>query len=211
MDSVFNNFVLLFTLIDPIGSVPVFIAVVARTDDKLRKRIAIRSVAIAAGVLLFFIVAGQVLIEMLQINLAAFRLAGGVILFLLAMDMIFGESKPDHDKAEADRAEAESLDLAVYPMAIPSIAGPGSILAVVVLTDNNRYTFMQQAGTTLIVGVVLLMVLACLLLATRIHRLIGDAGASVVSRVMGMITAAIAADMVLAAIQTYYAVSPATP
>jgi len=204
MDGIINQFVLLFTLIDPIGSVPVFIAVVARTNPALRRRIAIRSVAIAGGVLLFFIVAGQLLIELLQINLAAFRLAGGVILFLLAMDMIFGESKPDHDKAEANRAEAESLDLAVYPMAIPSIAGPGAILAVVVLTDNNRYTFLQQASTALIVGVVLLLVLACLLMATRIHKLIGDAGASVVSRVMGMITAAIAADMILAAIDTYY-------
>ncbi|MFG0307439.1 MAG: MarC family protein [Phycisphaerales bacterium JB040] len=204
MDGIFNKFVLLFTLIDPIGSVPVFIAVSARAGENLRRRIAVRSVAFAAGILLFFIIAGQVLIELMQINLAAFRLAGGVILFLLAMDMIFGESKPEHDKAEADRAEKQALDLAVYPMAVPSIAGPGSILAVVVLTDNNQYTFLQQAGTALLVGLVLLLTLVCLLLATRIHRLIGDAGASIISRVMGMITAAIAADMILAAIDTYY-------
>ena len=204
MDGIFNKFILLFTLIDPIGSVPVFIAVSARAGQNMRKRIALRAVAISAGILLFFIIAGQLLIELMQINLAAFRLAGGVILFLLAMDMIFGESKPEHDKAEADRAEQQALDLAVYPMAVPSIAGPGSILAVVVLTDNNQYTFMQQAGTTLIVAVVLLITLACLLLATKIHRLIGDVGASVIGRVMGMITAAIAADMILAAIDTYY-------
>ena len=209
MSDLVAQFTLLFTIIDPIGSVPVFIAVTAGVSPALRMRIALRAALVSLGVLLGFIIAGQLLLEALKIDLAAFRIAGGVILFLFALDMIFGMSKPDSERAEAERARQEALDLAVYPLAIPSIAGPGSIVAVVVLTDNHRNSVGEQAMTALLMAVVFGVTLACMLLADRIQRLIGAAGASIVSRVMGLITAAIAADGVLGGVRDYFGIAGA--
>jgi multiple antibiotic resistance protein len=204
LDRLVSDFILLLTIIDPVGSVPVFIAVAAHAPASMRRRIAIRAVVIAAGVLLFFLVLGQFLLETLSIDLAAFRIAGGIILFLFALDMIFGMSKPEAEMREAQRAGEAFHDLAVYPLAIPSISGPGSITAVIVLTDYHRFSAAEQALTALMVLAALIIVLACLLLADRIQRLIGTVGASIISRVMGLITAAIAADSVLSGIQDFF-------
>lgn len=204
MIELFRQFTLLFTIIDPIGSVPVFIAITAGVDSALRKRIALRACAISAGVLLGAIYLGQYLLEGIGISLAAFRIAGSIVLFLFALDMIFGESKPESEVHDAERARQKAMDLAVYPMAIPSIAGPGSILAVIVLTDNSRHSLINQTVTAVLMLFVVGIVFACMLLANRIHRIIGDVGASIVSRLMGLITAAIAADGVLGGLREYF-------
>lgn len=210
MDHFFNDFVLLFTVIDPIGSVPVFIAVAAGAPPAIRARMALRAAAIAASVLLFFIVAGQFLLQRLDIELAALRIAGGIILFLFALNMVFGMSKPEAEVQAARKAlkQAErdrlSLDRAVYPLAIPSISGPGSITAVVVLTDNAKFSLAEQAMTAAAMLLVISITLCFMLAATRVHRLIGDVGASVISRVMGLLFAAMAADGVLSGIKEYF-------
>lgn len=204
MIDLFRQFTLLFTIIDPIGSVPVFIAITAGVDPALRRRIAVRSCMISAGVLLGAIYLGQYLLEGIGISLAAFRIAGSIVLFLFALDMIFGQSKPESEVHDAELARQKAMDLAVYPMAIPSIAGPGSILAVIVLTDNAENSLIRQTGTGILMLLVVGIVFACMLLAERIHRLIKDVGASIVSRLMGLITAAIAADGVLGGLREYF-------
>ncbi len=208
MTSLLNELIFLFAVIDPIGSVPVFIHAVGRVPPELRRAVAIRAVLISGGVLLFFIVLGQILLEAISIELAAFQAGGGVILFLFAVDMIFGSSKPEREVQEADNPDA-ALDVAVYPMAIPSIAGPGAILAVILLTDNHRTSLQQQTVTSLLVFVILAIVLACLLLADRIQRFIGEAGASIVSRIMGLIMAAVAAQAILAGVRDFFNLAPA--
>ena len=204
MDELIGKFTLLFTIIDPIGSVPVFIAVTAGVDSSIRRRVALRACAISAGVLLAFVIGGQFLLDAIGIQLSAFRVAGSIILFLFALDMIFGQSKPESEVHDAELARERALDLAVYPMAIPSIAGPGSILAAMVLTDNSTSSIASQATTAIMMVVVIGIVFCCMLLADRIQNLIKDVGASIVSRVMGLITAAIAADGVLGGIREYY-------
>lgn len=210
MDELIGKFTLLFTIIDPIGSVPVFIAVTAGVDSSIRRRVALRACAISAGVLLAFVIGGQFLLDVIGIQLSAFRVAGSIILFLFALDMIFGQSKPESEVHDAELARERALDLAVYPMAIPSIAGPGSILAAMVLTDNTTSSIASQATTAIMMVVVIGIVFCCMLLADRIQNLIKDVGASIVSRVMGLITAAIAADGVLGGIREYYQIG-ATP
>lgn len=210
MDELIGKFILLFTIIDPIGSVPVFIAVTAGVDSSIRRRVALRACAISAGVLLAFVIGGQFLLDAIGIQLSAFRVAGSIILFLFALDMIFGQSKPESEVHDAELARERALDLAVYPMAIPSIAGPGSILAAMVLTDNSTSSIASQATTAIMMVVVIGIVFGCMLLADRIQNLIKDVGASIVSRVMGLITAAIAADGVLGGIREYYQIG-ATP
>ncbi|MDU9003602.1 MarC family protein [Sedimentitalea todarodis] len=199
LQTIIREFVTLFVVIDPIGSIPVFLFAAAGVSPSLHRAFAIRAVLTAAVVLLVFLVGGQFLLEALGLRLGTFQIAGGIVLFLFALSMIFGESKPEQ---EIEDAASEDLSGAVFPLAIPSIASPGAMLAVVILTDNHGTSFAQQAITASLLLVVLMFTLLALLLAGRIQRIIGAAGASVVSRVMGMVLATVAVDSVLVGLET---------
>lgn len=199
LQTIIREFVTLFVVIDPIGSIPVFLFAAAGVSPGLHRAFAIRAVLTAAAVLLVFLVGGQFLLEALGLRLGTFQISGGIVLFLFALSMIFGESKPDQ---EIEEAASEDLSGAVFPLAIPSIASPGAMLAVVILTDNHGTSIAQQAITAGLLLVVLLFTLLALLLAGGILRLIGTGGASVVSRVMGMILATVAVDSVLVGLET---------
>lgn len=189
-----RELVTLIVVIDPVGSIPVFLFAVQGVPRALHRRFALRAVAIAALVLLAFLVGGQFLLESLGLRLGSFQIAGGIILFLFAMTMIFGESKPAREIEEAER---DHLAGAVFPLAMPSIASPGAMLAIVILTDNHTESLANQAITAGLLLLVLLMTLGLLLAATYVHRVIGSTGASVISRVMGIVLATIAVDAVL--------------
>lgn len=193
------TYIYFFAVVDPIGTVPIFIAV-TRGCEQHSIRIALTATAAAAAVLIFFVLAGEVILTAMGITLPAFRVAGGIVLFLFALSMIFGDSKPEQELQLA----ASVQDKAVFPLAIPSIAGPGSMLAAVLSTENARFTLVEQALTTAMLLAVLLTTLALMLLAGRIHRLIGNTGASIISRVMGLILAALATSTTLAGIQEYF-------
>jgi len=192
--------VLLFAVIDPIGSVPVFIAVTRRHEASEKFGIACWAVGVAAGLLLFFIIAGQLLLTAIGVPLSTFQISGGIILFLFALTMIFGEGKPEGEL----RNLRSGRETAIFPLAVPSIASPGAMMAVVVLTDNLRYSFFHQLLTTGVMFAVLAITLGLLLSARWIHRAIGDAGASIVSRVMGLILASVAVNSVLEGITLYF-------
>lgn len=192
--SLVREFVTLFVVIDPVGSIPVFLFAVTAVPQKLHRRFALRAILIAGVVLLAFLVGGQFLLEALGLRLGSFQIAGGIILFLFAMTMIFGDSKPDKEIADA---EHDHLSGAVFPLAMPSIASPGAMLAIVVLTDNRSQTITEQAITAGLLMLVLLVTLVFLLGASLIYRVIGKTGVSVISRVMGIVLATIAVDSIL--------------
>lgn len=202
IDLMIKEFISIWVVVDPIGSIPVFIAVTAHLHVSMRRKIAFKSVFIAAAVLLFFIIAGQHLLEALSIPLAAFQIAGGIVLFLFALTMIFGDGKPDDEKKQIH--DNDAIHLAVFPLAVPSLASPGAMLAVVMLTDNHRYSLEEQLITAGVTALVLLITLVLFLLASPIQRIIGDSGASIVSRVMGLILASVAVDNVLRALSSYF-------
>lgn len=189
-----TTFVTLFVIIDPIGTVPVFIALTGRYDPEKRKRIANKAVLVAAGVLLFFVLLGQLLFDAIGVRLVSFEIAGGVMLFLFGLKMVFDKPEGLDMPAESDH------DVAVFPLAIPSIAGPGAMLGVVVAANNPTYNAVQQGIATL----TLLLVLSCtyifLLSAERIHRRIGKTGSLILSRVMGILLTAIATETIIKAI-----------
>ena len=189
-----REFVTLFVVIDPIGTIPVYLYAVAGVPPDLHRRFALRAVVIATAVLMAFLVGGQFVLETLGLRLGSFQIAGGIILFLFALTMIFGESKPEREIEEAER---DHLAGAVFPLAMPSIASPGAMLAVVILTRNESNSLPEQAVTAVLLVLVLLLTLALLLAASVVHRLIGNTGASVISRVMGIILATIAVDAIL--------------
>ena len=165
----------------------------------------LKAVGIATGVLLFFLVVGQLLLEAMQIPLPAFQAAGGLVLLLFALTMIFGESKPEQEtKLSEEISHSDLADLAVYPLAIPSIASPGAMMAIVMLTDNHRYSLIDQGLTAAVMIVVLLITLLLLLGATHIQKWIGNVGAAIISRVMGLILAAVAVNNLLMGIKDFY-------
>lgn len=202
-EDILKDFIYLWAVIDPIGSIPVFIAVTSGTSRAVQRKIAFRAIITAGLVLMLFIIGGQVLLDELDIPLSAFQIAGGLVLFLFALTMVFGESKPDSEIEESNRVEAHQSK-AVFPLAIPSIASPGAMMAVVLITDNHRFHVGQQLVATMTMLVVLLVTLGCLLLAGPVQRMIGDAGASVVSRISGLILASVAVDSVLSGIKSYF-------
>lgn len=200
-DIALKEFITLWVVIDPIGTIPVFLAVTAGLSTIQQRSIAMKSTLIAGLILLFFIVGGQVLMEGLNIHLEAFQIAGGIILFLFATTMIFGDGKPATEQKQFD---GNISHLAVFPLAMPSLASPGAMLSVVMLTDNHRYSLEQQAVTAVMMATVMICTLALLLLANPIQRVIGTAGASIISRVMGLILASVAVDNILQALDSYF-------
>ncbi|MBS8228841.1 MarC family protein [Vannielia litorea] len=204
-DQLLQEFITLWVVIDPIGTVPVFLAVTAGMTVRARRKVALKAVAVAALVLLAFMIAGQIILEALGLGLPSFQIAGGLVLFLFALSMIFGPGKPEAELAEAEESTTQT---AIHPVAIPSIASPGAMLAVVVLTDNDRFSLAHQAQTGIILLVILTITLAFLYLASPILKLIGPAGASIISRVMGMILAAVAVDAVLRGLVQIGALAP---
>ncbi len=189
-----RSFVTLWVVVDPIGTVPVFIAATAGLAAAQRRAVAIRAIIVAAAVLLFFLIFGQFLLEAMDISLVSFQIAGGIILLLFALTMIFGQPK---SAGEMEDIPKDHMQSAVFPLAMPSIAGPGALLAVVLLTDNNRFSVADQIVTALVLGAVLIITLLFMLAAAPINKLIGSGGESIISRVMGMVLAAVAVDAVL--------------
>jgi multiple antibiotic resistance protein len=200
MNDFIATFIFFFAVIDPIGTVPVFIAVTSSYEDHIKRKIALKATMISAVILLFFVVVGEVILTALNIPLSAFQIAGGIILFLFALSMIFGESKPEEELKMAQ----SGTDTAIFPLAVPSIASPGAMLGAVVLTENNRYNLWEQAQTSAIMLSVIFIVLVLLFAASWVHRLIGNSGASTISRVMGLILASVAVSNVLAGIKVYF-------
>lgn len=193
-------FIFFFAVIDPIGTVPVFISVTNRYDENIKRKIAFRATLVSAFILIFFVVAGEIILSAIDIPLASFQVAGGIVLFLFALSMIFGESKPE----EEIKMIKHFNETAIFPLAVPSIASPGAMLAAVMLTENARYNILEQAETTLIILSVLSIVLVLMLAASWVHRYIGNSGASIISRVMGLILSSVAISSILAGIKEYF-------
>ena len=199
-DSLVVQFVVLWAVIDPIGSIPVYLTKTVGLSVEDRRKIARKAVMISAGILIFFLIAGQALLEAMQIPLTAFQIAGGLVLLLFALTMIFGEGKPEQEI----KLSSNLNELAVYPLAVPSIASPGAMMAIVLLTDNHRFSLFDQTMTTLIMLSVLLITYLLFLAANRIQRWIGNTGAAVISRVMGLILAAVAINNMLVGIRDLF-------
>ena len=202
MDDLLTAFITFFTVIDPIGTVPVFIAVTSMYSKKDKKKIALKAALVAFGVLLFFIVLGEVILNAIDIPLPTFQIAGGIVLFLFALTMIFGESKPETEISDIDNKD----DKAIFPLAMPSLASPGAILAAILLTENGKYGVLDQSLTTLMMLLVMIIAWILMTLSTTIFKYIGNSGAAIISRVMGLILSAVAVDNVLQGIRFYFGI-----
>ncbi|MFD2914674.1 MarC family protein [Psychroserpens luteus] len=200
MIEVVTTIFFLIAVIDPIGSVPVYLEATKQFDKKHKIKIAIRASIIAFFILLFFIVIGQLILEGMQVSLDAFQISGGVILFLFALTMIFGDGKPETEK----HSIKDYKHVTIFPVAIPSIASPGAIMAVVLMTDNHLYTIQQQALTVVLVLVVIAITCLLLLAANFVQKRIGEYGITVISKIMGLILASYAIQSILSGVKDFF-------
>ena len=202
-DEILSHFVILWAVIDPIGTVPVFIAATKNYDLVEKKRIARKASFAAFSILIFFFIVGSFILTRVGVPLSAFQISGGIILFLFAMNMIFGSSKPEEELMLV-KNESET---AIFPLAIPSIAGPGPILAVVLLAETPGITLASQGISIGILIFVLIINYVLMRFAGKIHQKIGNSGAIVISKVMGLILASMAANNILLGIKDFFKIS----
>lgn len=194
----FNTFLILFVVIDPVGLAPIFAGLTHGESADYRRRMAFKGTALAAVVLVVFTLLGDRLLGVLGIGLPAFRIAGGVLLFLLAIDMVFARHSGVRAPTQREQVEAESRkDISVFPLAIPLIAGPGAITTVLLTASGGRASATMIAAVLIMLGVVLALTLLSLLLSTRIMKLLGETGTNVVGRVFGIVLAALAVQYIL--------------
>jgi len=189
-----HDALMIWVTIEPIGSVVLFTALTSGLTIAERRKVAIRATAYSALILLGSIIIGQILLEALHIKLVSLQLAGGIILFLFGVQMIFGQGSAASADAEAGH------DMAVFPLAVPSIVGPEAIMAVVLLTDNRVFSIPTQALTAAVMIAILAITCLLMLLSEPILRVIGKSGASVLERVMGMILTALSVELVMNAL-----------
>lgn len=199
-NEILTTLVVLWAVVDPIGTVPVFISATQGRSPAEQRKIALVAALSAAGILLFFLVVGEILLHAMGVPLPAFQISGGLILFLFALTMIFGESKPEGESKVARSVQ----ETAIFPLATPSIASPGAMMAVVLLTENEKHSVVDQGVSALLMLSVVGAAYGLMLGAGWVSKVIGDGGASIVSRVMGLILASIAATNVLEGIKEYF-------
>lgn len=200
MKEIITTLLFLVAVIDPLGSIPVYLEATKNFNIKEKQKVAIRSSLVAFCILLFFIVIGQIILEVMEITLDAFQISGGVILFLFALTMIFGSGKPETEK----HLIKDFKHVTVFPVAIPSIASPGAIMAVVLMTDNHIYTIQQQALTTILVLIVIALTMFLLLTANAVQKKIGEYGITVISKIMGLILASYAVQNILSGLKAFF-------
>ncbi|GFE64059.1 MarC family protein [Litoreibacter roseus] len=195
MDPAFyiTAFVTLFVVIDPIGMAPMFVALTQGMDTRRRLGIALRSCVIAFGILTLFGLAGEAVLEFIGISMAAFRISGGILLFATALDMLFER----RTQRREDQADANEDDPSVFPLATPLIAGPGAMATMILLTGTPELGALEIAGLHAVMLAVIMVVFLLFLMAGVMERLMGDVGIKVVTRLLGMLLAALSVQFVL--------------
>jgi len=197
VDLFLSAFVTLFVVIDPPGCAPIYAGLVSGASHRQATAMAIRATVIAAAILVIFALFGEKLLGALHIELNSFRLAGGIMLFVIALDMVFEKrTQRREERAEKIRATPEVEDVSVFPMAMPMIAGPGSIATVMLLMGRAEGTEQTLVILTALAAV-LILTLAALVAAGPLMRLLGTQVEAVITRLLGVLLAALAAQYVI--------------
>lgn len=204
-EELLKSFVILFVVIEPITLVPIFGALTRGAETSYRRRMAFKSTLISAGIFVFFTLVGQWLLAMLGISVDAFKIGGGVLLFMAAIDMVFARQSGLRSTTVREQDEARYReDISVFPLAFPLIAGPGA-LATLLLLRAEAGDDLMQVGLLLAVAMTVLVIgLVLMLLATPIMRVMGHTGANVISRLLGVILVALSVQFVIDGIQAQF-------
>ncbi len=209
MDVLLNTFVVLFIVVDPVGLAPMFAALTQGGGRAYQRRMAFQGMALASGLLLAFFLIGDVVLSALGISLPAFRIAGGVLLFLLAIDMVFARQSGLRSTTVREQEEAvHKADISVFPLAFPLIAGPGALTTVLLMSSTAKDTAVSL-GMLAILLLVLGITLLFLLSASVVLRWLGETGTNVVSRLLGLVLSALAVQYILDGVRVSFGLAGA--
>jgi multiple antibiotic resistance protein len=186
-----------FTIIDPIGMIPLTLSATAKDLPQRRNKIVDQAVIVAAGVILFMGAVGRIILNSLGITLSAFTIAGGILLFLIAIDMLFARPTGAKRTEDEEREAAENENPAVFPLAVPMIAGPGTIATVLLLVNLSHGDRLQLIIVALAYAAALAVTWLCMRASGMLFKVIGTTGIHVISRLLGIILAALAVQFVL--------------
>jgi multiple antibiotic resistance protein len=205
LEKIFNMFVVLLVVIDPVGVTPMFGALTRGGGDLHRRRMALKGTALAAAILLVFAFIGDWLLTTLGIGLPAFKIAGGVLLFLIALDMVFARQSGGRSATGREQEEARHKeDISVFPLAFPLIAGPGALTTILLMVGESRGQPLYFAAMIGVLLVILAITLLCLLAAGQLMKLLGETGANVMDRLFGVILAALAVQFILDGVRAVF-------
>ena len=196
-------FVTLLVVVDPPGVVPIYVALTKDEQPARRRAILIRAVLIAFGVALFFLVAGRAVLSYLGVTVHAFSISGGVLLFVAAMPMLFGQ-RGGLQAPEPKERGSVGHDISVFPLAMPLLSGPGAIATILLLTSQAGGDLKKLAAIGIAIAVVFLVSFVALYLGARLIGLVGEGGVHIATRVMGIVLAALAVQYVLNGVTGYY-------
>ena len=196
-ESFFQSFILLLLVTDPFGNVPLFVSTLRQVAPERRHRVVLRECLIAFGLLLVFMMVGRPFLEALQLSEVALRIGGGVILFLIALRMVFPQPGGVFGQTHAGATEPM-----IVPLAIPALAGPSALVTVLLFSSQAKMSMWLYAA---VISLVAIVWLAVLLAAERLQRVLGDAVMTAFERLMGLILTAIAIEMLLAGVRAYVA------
>jgi multiple antibiotic resistance protein len=190
-------FVVFLVVVEPISLLPLFVGLTEGIEEEQRRQMALRAVIISAVILTVFAIVGGPFLKVMSINIESFRIFGGLLLFLIALEMVFARSPGTRTSSKEQQESQEKEDISVFPLAFPFIAGPGALATILLAFGGAAGNPELFAGLLLIVFVVLLITLGVLYLATPAMRVLGVTGTNVISRMFGVLLGALAVQYVI--------------
>ncbi|MGR6465541.1 MarC family protein [Rhizobium sp. PAMB 3182] len=204
-DFLINSITTLLVTTDPPGLAPIFLGMTAGMSTSQRRQVALRGVIIAFFILAFFAIAGASVLTQLGISMGAFRVAGGLLLFWIAFEMIFEKRQQRHENTKEVALTKDQIhDLAAFPLGIPLIAGPGAISATILLSGSLDGP-VQKAGLVTVIAFCLAIMLVVLMVAERLDRFLGMTGRAILTRLLGVLLAALSVQFVIDGVKSAFA------
>lgn len=205
-DDLVSAFVTLFVIVDPLGMAPIFLAVTRGMSPGQRRRIALESTLVSLGIIAGAALIGEWLLEALGIGIPAFRIAGGILLFVIGFEMLFERRQERKADNATDAAQDRQSGVAIFPLAIPLMAGPGAVTAAVLLAGAAEGDAASLASLIGVIAVVIAIVFVVFLLAPAIERVFGQKAQSVLARLLGILLAALAVQFIVDGIREAFAI-----
>ena len=197
IEQLLTFFVVFLVVVEPVSVIPIFIALTEGASEAERRRMARKGVLIAAGILVLFSLVGGPFLRLMSISINSFRIFGGVLLFLIALEMVFARTSGTRTSSPEEEEGRKRTDISVFPLAFPFIAGPGAMATILLAFGPAAGNPLLYGGLMLCVAVVLLITLAILYLATPIMQVMGVTGANVLNRLFGVVLGALSVQFVI--------------